>query len=97
MQTEVPQYLSKITVVDGDISEEGLGLSAEDRKMLIDNVNVIFHSAANVRFIEPLKSSVNSNVIGCKRMLDLAKETKNLKVIHIFIGLIVLISQLLCH
>lgn len=80
MQTEVPQYLSKITVVEGDISHSGLGLSTEDRQMLIDEVDVVFHSAADVRFSQPLQKAIESNVCGSKRVVDLCKEIHNLKV-----------------
>jgi thioester reductase-like protein len=32
-----------------------MGISADDEKKLIENVNIVFHSAATVRFDEPLK------------------------------------------
>lgn len=80
MQTEVPGYLSKITVVEGDLSREGLGLSTEDRQMLVDHVNVVFNSAADVRFSLPLQKAIESNVIGSKRVVDLCNEIRNLKV-----------------
>lgn len=32
-----------------------MGISEEDEKKIIDNVNIVFHSAATVRFDEPLK------------------------------------------
>uniref|UniRef100_A0A1B6FNL1 Fatty acyl-CoA reductase n=1 Tax=Cuerna arida TaxID=1464854 RepID=A0A1B6FNL1_9HEMI len=79
MKTEVPDYLSKVSFVDGDISEPDLGLSETDRQMLSDNINIVFHSAADVRFIEPLRVAVESNLHGCERVLALAKRMKNLK------------------
>lgn len=38
-----------VTVVSGDVSLPGLGLSAEDRKMLCENVEIVYHGAATVR------------------------------------------------
>ena len=35
--------------------EPNLGISQSDREMLVKNINVVFHSAATVRFDEPLK------------------------------------------
>jgi fatty acyl-CoA reductase len=46
--------LDKIESLDGDITLPNLGLTEENRKILINNVSVIFHSAATVRFDEDL-------------------------------------------
>jgi hypothetical protein len=35
--------------------EPNMGISKEDELKLIENVNIVFHSAATVRFDEPLK------------------------------------------
>lgn len=51
-----PHAFDKITIVQGDASLPGLGLSEIDRKVLL-NVNVVFHCAASVRFNESLKVS----------------------------------------
>ncbi|XP_033223503.1 putative fatty acyl-CoA reductase CG5065 [Belonocnema kinseyi] len=67
-----------VTVVNGDVSLPGLGLSAEDRKMLCEKVSIVYHAAATVRFDELLKRAVLLNTRGTKQMLDLAKEMKNL-------------------
>ncbi|XP_054264570.1 fatty acyl-CoA reductase wat-like isoform X1 [Macrosteles quadrilineatus] len=78
MKAEVPDYASRLTAVEGDIGTPNLGLSPEDHHLLCDVVNIVFHSAADVRFIEPLKAAVSSNVLGSRRVLELAKEMKNL-------------------
>lgn len=46
---------SKISAVVGDITIPQLGLSEEHRQLLIDNVSIVFHSAASVKFDDPLK------------------------------------------
>lgn len=48
-------WRSKIVPVKGDIAEENLGMSDEDWEMLQENVEIVFHSAATVRFDEDLK------------------------------------------
>jgi fatty acyl-CoA reductase len=45
----------KISAVVGDITIPELGLSSDDRQLLIDNVSIVFHSAASVKFDDPLK------------------------------------------
>ena len=46
--------LSKVVAVPGDISLPKLGLSNTDISTLTEQVSVIFHSAATVRFDEDL-------------------------------------------
>ena len=56
----------------------GLAMSEEDREILRREVNIVFHSAATVRFDDLLTRSVSLNVRGTKELMDLAKEMKNL-------------------
>lgn len=46
---------AKLVAVNGDIRQAELGLSKADKQTLIDNVEIVIHSAASVRFDEPLK------------------------------------------
>lgn len=46
---------SKLTAIAGDISLPDLGINECDRSTLINNVNIIIHSAATVKFDEPLE------------------------------------------
>lgn len=73
-----PEVLKKVTAVAGDVQEVALGLSPEDRKTLTENVNMIYHAAASIRFDDPLKKAVFLNVRGTKFMLELAKQCTNL-------------------
>lgn len=66
--------------MDGDCGKPGLGLSEADRQSLTENVNIVFHAAATVRFNEELKLAVAINILGTKAMIELAKEMKELKV-----------------
>lgn len=72
--------MQKCRAIPGDVLELGLGMYKEDRKLLAENVNFIYHCAATIRFDEPLKHAVLLNVRGTKLMLDLAKECKKLEV-----------------
>ena len=49
----------KVIPIQGDITHKGLGISDEDRQTLIDNVDIIMHSAATVKFNEPIKYTCN--------------------------------------
>lgn len=69
-----------MTAISGDCAETKLGLSANDRQELIDNVNIILHSAASVRFNEPLSYATQINIQSTIDLMDLAKEMKQLQV-----------------
>jgi alcohol-forming fatty acyl-CoA reductase len=73
-----PDFRQKLEAIEGDLSEPGLGMSPNDEKKLTNQVNIIFHSAATVRFDEPLKVAVQMNIIGTKEVIDLAKKCSNL-------------------
>jgi thioester reductase-like protein len=46
---------NKLVVIDGDLTEPDLGISEKDRSLLIERIHIIFHSAATLKFDEPLK------------------------------------------
>lgn len=48
--------------------------------MMISEVSVVFHSAATVKFDEPLKTSVEFNVLGTRRVIQLCHKMPLLKV-----------------
>ncbi|XP_011861554.1 PREDICTED: putative fatty acyl-CoA reductase CG8306 [Vollenhovia emeryi] len=74
----------KLIAVAGDVGEENLGLSSYDRATLINNVEVVFHSAATLDFEADLRSTTNINLLGTRRIVQLCREIKNLKVlIHV--------------
>ena len=59
-------------------SATGLAMSEEDREICKREVNIVFHSAATVRFDDLLSRSVSMNVRGTNYLMDLAKGMKNL-------------------
>ncbi|XP_022194362.1 fatty acyl-CoA reductase 1 [Nilaparvata lugens] len=82
--------IEKVEAVNGDVSLPDLGLSAQHRQLFIDNVNIIFHGAATIRFDEPLRKAVLLNTRGTKLMLELATLMKKFQ-------LFVHISTSYCH
>ena len=47
--------LQRIIPVSGDITYPGLGITSSDEKILCENVSIVFHVAATIRFDEPLR------------------------------------------
>lgn len=56
-----------------------IGISDEDLLIIIKTVNIVFHSAANVKFNEDLKEAGRTNSLATKNLLDLCLTVENLK------------------
>jgi len=63
----------RVTVVTGDVTAEGLGLSDEDRD-LYTSCDTIIHSAATVSFDSPLDTSIEINLLGPNRVLEVLQK-----------------------
>ncbi|XP_060534283.1 putative fatty acyl-CoA reductase CG5065 [Cylas formicarius] len=84
IRKERPADLSKVLPIEGDITQPELAISVADRATLSRTVNVVFHSAATVKFDEKLKLSVTINVLGTQRLVELCKRMTNLQaLIHV--------------
>lgn len=77
-----PKVFNKVVAIAGDVTSPDLALSPEDRQLLIDEVQFIYHCAATIRFDEPLRNAVLLNVRGVKLMLELAKQMKKLEIFN---------------
>ncbi|XP_063710096.1 putative fatty acyl-CoA reductase CG5065 [Culicoides brevitarsis] len=79
LRETMPRQLDKIKFVQGDVLEEELGICENDRNMLHEKIDIVFHCAANVRFDQPLKGAVQFNTLGTYKMLQLAENMKKLQ------------------
>lgn len=70
----------KVHPILGDVTLPDLGISPADRKFLAENITIVYHMAATIRFDEKLKKAVMLNTRGTKLILQLAKEMKKLEV-----------------
>ncbi|CAF1275718.1 unnamed protein product [Rotaria sordida] len=79
-----PNFEKKIIALQGDILDPNLGLNATDECTLIENCHIVFHSAATVRFHEPLRLAVQMNVASVIKILALCHKMKKLQsVVHV--------------
>lgn len=53
---------------------ENLGISITDKARVVEDVSVIFHMAANVRFDLSLRTAININTNGAANVISIAKE-----------------------
>ncbi|XP_066246160.1 fatty acyl-CoA reductase wat-like [Euwallacea similis] len=75
-----PESVNKIVPIIGDCLHPGLGISTEDRNLLIETVQIVFHAAATIRFDDFLKSAILTNLRSARDMAYLALEMKNIEV-----------------
>ena len=74
----------KIAPIEGDLVLSGLGIKPDDRKRLIEEVEIILNSAASVNFNDPIYDALQINYFGALRMQALAHECKHLlSMVHV--------------
>jgi len=66
-----------VQMVEGDLTKASLGLDPAQFAKLSCSVDVIIHSAAHVKWGAPLDVSVRANSLGCRRMAELARATRD--------------------
>lgn len=80
LRSSRPDDLQKIRIVRGDLVVDHFGMSNENLQEITENVSIIFHSAADVRFDRPLIDAYVTNVTGMKNILEFARGLKFLEV-----------------
>ncbi|XP_037036572.1 fatty acyl-CoA reductase wat-like [Bradysia coprophila] len=73
-----PDYMMRIKLIEGDTYRADLGISDDDRKEIIANVEIVIHAAADVRFDKSLQELCLTNVRGTKSITLLAEQMQNL-------------------
>ncbi|GLH04505.1 Putative fatty acyl-CoA reductase CG5065 [Gryllus bimaculatus] len=81
VRREAPEALKKLVAVEGDLLQEGLGLAPADRARLVAEVSVVLHGAASLRLEAPLGPTLRHNVLGTRRVLDLALQMPHLQTV----------------
>lgn len=71
-EAEVKKISGRIKIYVGDITDKNLGLDRNLMSRLIDDIDVIYHTAASTDLNVPLKKIRHINVDGTRNLLDLA-------------------------
>lgn len=74
-----PKFKERIHVISGDLQQMQVGINEEDLNKIRENVNVVIHAAADIRFNVPLLDLVRSNVRGTKEILEISRRIENLE------------------
>jgi len=84
LRSEQPSFSEKVKAIHGDLMSDGLGIKNEDKTLLEENIDIVIHSAATIRFDEPLRIAVEMNILGVRKMVKLSSGFKNLEVfVHV--------------
>ncbi|XP_067129658.1 putative fatty acyl-CoA reductase CG5065 [Centruroides vittatus] len=78
LKCDKPNILNKVRCIEGNILHEHLGISHSDINLLIENVSVVFHIAASVKFEDSFRNSFCSNVQATKNLADVCRLMKKL-------------------
>lgn len=78
LKQQPKEIFQKLIPIEGDVSEENLGISPANRALLIQNVNIVLHSAATLDFHESLKPTVQTNLLGTRRIMELCSQVAHL-------------------
>lgn len=81
LRIEKPDFMDLIKIIEGNLEDSSMGLITANRDWIIENVNFVFHCAATIKFNETLESASKINILGTEKLLSLATQMKNLKVI----------------
>lgn len=84
IRKKTPERLNKVEYIFGDINLPQVGLGDQDLQRLTEEVNIVFHVAATVRFNESLQDAANLNTLGTKRIMELCCKMACLKsIVHV--------------
>ncbi|MGA9731860.1 MAG: SDR family oxidoreductase [Candidatus Acidiferrales bacterium] len=78
------EYLrERVEVVDGDVSQPGLGLAAETKKRLARSLDVIVNSSGLTDFNPNLRDALATNVRATAYVLDFLRECEHASLLHL--------------
>uniref|UniRef100_A0A2A4JMW7 Fatty acyl-CoA reductase n=1 Tax=Heliothis virescens TaxID=7102 RepID=A0A2A4JMW7_HELVI len=75
-----PQQLDKLSMLAGDVTQRMFGLDHHDISRL-QHVSVVFHSAATLKFDEPLGAALQQNVHSVVTLMDICDQLPNMQVL----------------
>ncbi len=72
----------KVRVVDGDITEESLGLAEDVAARVAGDIDVVINASGKVTFNPPLESALRTNVEGTRNVIAFVKRMRRPALVH---------------
>lgn len=79
MKEENPKWRERVEFIGGEALKEYFGLTEDQRAKIRNEIDIIFHEAATVRFDEEMDFSLRVNVVGTIELIKFASTCPNLK------------------
>ncbi|KAJ8706436.1 hypothetical protein PYW08_011062 [Mythimna loreyi] len=80
IRAHCPQQLDKLSMLPGDVTRPRFGLDQHSLSQL-HQVSVVFHSAATLKFDEPLGVAVEQNLRSVITLMDICDQLPNMQVL----------------
>jgi fatty acyl-CoA reductase len=68
----------RVQLIEGDLEEDEMGISEEDKAILLSSTNVIINCGASISWEMKVNDIFRANVLSVKRLILFAKKIKNL-------------------
>ncbi|HEV8524739.1 MAG TPA: SDR family oxidoreductase, partial [Terriglobales bacterium] len=80
----LPDFLAhRIEVIEGDVSQPGLGISHEDRARLLRSLDLIINSSGLTDFNPDLRDALAVNVDSAMHLLDFVRQSDHAALLHL--------------
>lgn len=74
-------FLNRVRIVEGNLEKPCIGITDESTlSTLKEEIDIVIHAAADVRFNEPLYDLILCNLYGTRELLELSKQMRRLEV-----------------
>ncbi|GFV25915.1 fatty acyl-CoA reductase 1 [Trichonephila clavipes] len=81
LKEKQPDVFDKVHVIPGDVALPRMGMSETNFLKLIEEVTVVFHVAASISFVKPLRFMLVSNAMALDYVLDFCRQLKKLDIL----------------
>ncbi|XP_030756882.1 putative fatty acyl-CoA reductase CG5065 [Sitophilus oryzae] len=78
LQNTNPEIFKKVIPINGNVLEKNLGLSNEDRQLLIEKIHIVFNAAASVKFDDFFNVGILTNLRSARDVALLALDMKHI-------------------
>ena len=69
--------MGKVEVVPGDLAQPQCGISAENQRRLLPEVQYVIHAAASIQFDNPIHTDLTLSYVATKTIADFAAKVRD--------------------
>ncbi|KAK9879060.1 hypothetical protein WA026_003875 [Henosepilachna vigintioctopunctata] len=79
LKKENPKFRQQVEIIPGDLLLPHLGMSEGSIRKFKENVNIVIHCGASVRFDQMIREATYANVRSVKHLIEFSKEARGLQ------------------